>query len=235
MNKSLLPFVAIGLVTAACVVQDAGTDPRRGQRSPSAAATTAPSEEDPLGDPPPPGEEPAQPPLVIENQVNPAKPAFQAKSSTQLVSSIKNCVGPSATTVTSAMIIGSPGGFLTTDFANGQDIVAVQNGLFDGNLESLKTSVRVDQITLEYITALKNVANVVGYRCAQNLVATPSLCTCDTFVTAYSMLSRCLGAVADPSTAEFTLLAADFQAACAANKGRAIASLVASSAFAKLP
>ncbi len=230
----LLLLVGSILVVVACGSSD---EPQPAQGTPDASS---PVPSNPLPPPPPaptPSSTGEKPPLVVNSEVSPIKPKFQAKSSAQLASSVANCVGPNATKITAAMLLGnpSPGGFLTGDFAVDQDIIAVQTSLFDGNLESLRTSVRVDQITLEYITGLKNMGNVVGYRCMQGLASTPSLCACDTFTDAYAMLSRCLGTVADPSSPDFTLLAAEFQAACQANKGTAIASLVASSAFAKLP
>jgi hypothetical protein len=175
-------------------------------------------------------------PRVVDSSLAPDRPAFQTKSSSQLASSIRVCVGTGATTISSAMIVGGgAGAFLTTDFKAGDDIVLVQRSGFDGNADALKTGVRIDQITLEYITALKNAGNVVGFRCAQGLVSDPSMCACGTFPTAYSMLSRCLGGVIDPSSPAIVAIAAEFATACVANKGKAIASLVASAAFAKLP
>ena len=166
-----------------------------------------------------------------------SRPPFQAKSSAQLARSIEACVGKGAITVTAPMIITpeNTGGFLTSDFAEGNDIVEVQSSLFDGTPESLRTGVRVDQITLEYVTALKNVANVVGSRCASGEVETPSLCACETAADAKAMLGRCLAAVADPTTPEFAALAGELGKACSANRGSAIASMIASLAFAKVP
>jgi hypothetical protein len=168
-----------------------------------------------------------------------ARPAFQAKSSVQLSRSIEACVGAGAIKVTAPMITTpdgtNPAGFLTADFAVDADIVAVQAQLFDGSPEALRTGVRVDQVSLSYITALKNVANVVGSRCADGLVASPELCSCATEAEAKAMLGRCLTAVVDPSSPEVAALARDFAAACSKSKGSAIASMVASLAFAKIP
>jgi hypothetical protein len=166
-----------------------------------------------------------------------ARPAFQAKSSAQLLRSIEACVGGAAIWVTSSMIVTpeNQAGFLTTDFADGDDIIDVQKLLFDGNPESLRTGVRVDQISLEYITALKNVANVVGSRCANNVTVDDTLCACESEGEAKAMLTRCLTAVADPTTPEFAELTREFGAACKASRGTAIASMIASLAFAKVP
>ncbi len=206
---------------------------------PTAAADSAPGEGDDGAEALPEDEPPAETeaaPRIVDSTLSPERPAFQTKSSSQIASSIRVCVGSGATTVSSAMILGGGGGaFLTTDFATGQDVVTAQQSAFDGNADALKTGVRIDQITLEYITALKNTGNVVGYRCAQGLVADPAMCTCDTFPTAYAMLSRCLGGVIDVSSPAVAQMASEFAAACAASKGTAVASLVASAAFAKLP
>jgi hypothetical protein len=166
-----------------------------------------------------------------------SRPAFQAKSSAQLSRSIEACVGGAAIWVTSEMILSgtSDKGFLTSDFADGDDVVDVQSQLFDGTPESMRTGVRVDQISLEYLTALKNVANVVGYRCANQITENDAMCACGTDDDAKAMLARCLSAVADPTTPEFAALAHDFGAACHKNQGGAIASMIASLAFAKVP
>jgi hypothetical protein len=176
-------------------------------------------------------------PTEDDRELDVSRPEFQAKSSAQLARSVEACVGRGATVVDTSMIVTpeNASGFLTSDFANGNDIVAVQKLLFDGTTEALRTGVRVDQVTLEYITALKNVANVVGRRCAGSQVETPALCACETEADAKAMVARCLAAVADPTTPEFAALAADFQKACAANRGSAIASMIASLAFAKVP
>jgi hypothetical protein len=166
-----------------------------------------------------------------------ARPAFQAKSAAQLARSIEACVGGAAIWVSKEMVVSptNTSGFLTSDFAEGDDIVEVQKLLFDGTPESLRTGVRVDQISLEYVTALKNVANVVGARCAAFITADNEMCACETDPQATAMLTRCLAAVADPTTPEFAGLAREFGAACKESRGKAIASMIASLAFAKVP
>jgi hypothetical protein len=166
-----------------------------------------------------------------------ARPQFQAKSSAQLLGSIQACVGGAAIWVTTDMIVTptNTAGFLTSDFADGDDIIDVQKLLFDGTPDALRTGTRVDQVTLEYITALKNVANVVGFRCQNAITQDDAKCACESAADAKAMLTRCLSAVADPSTPEFAQLATDFNAACVKSRGTAIASMIASLAFAKLP
>lgn len=169
--------------------------------------------------------------------VDVTRPAFQAKSAAQLTKSIEACVGKNASMITETMVASeaNPAAFLTSDFAVGTDIVEVQKGLFDGQAASLRTGVRVDQITLEYLTALKNVANVVGSRCAAGLVENPALCKCATEADAKAMIARCLGAVADPNTPEAAALARSLATKCVTDPGSGIASMLASLAFAKVP
>lgn len=163
-----------------------------------------------------------------------ARPAFQAKSSAQLTRSVEACVGKGALGVTAAMVIteGNTNGFLTSDFVAGSNIVTSQALLFDGTPEALRTGVRVDQISLEYITALKNVANVVGAHC---VAGDAELCSCDTDDAAKAMIARCLAGVADPSAPAFAELAHEMSVKCQSTKGGAIASMIASLAFAKVP
>jgi hypothetical protein len=165
------------------------------------------------------------------------RPKFQAKSSAQLERSIEACVGQDAIWVEASMVATTenPSGFLTSDFKQDDDIVQSQQLLFDGNADALRTGTRVDQISLEYITALKNVANVVGARCRDDMTHSSDMCACETEDQAKAMLARCLTAVADPSTPEFVTLAKDFNAACTQSRGTAIASMIASLAFAKVP
>ena len=61
------------------------------------------------------------------------RPPFQAKSSAQLARSIEACVGKGAITVSASMVITpeNESGFLTSDFAEGDDIVEVQNLLVE--------------------------------------------------------------------------------------------------------
>jgi hypothetical protein len=215
----IVSAVVLGLVvgsTPACGVFDFGSNDRHAMRTSGVTADAG-----------------APGPETIDL----TRPSFQAKSSAQLTRSVDACVGGTATWVTNDMIGSSTqgGGFLTSDFNAGDDIVDVQRLLFDGTPESMRTGVRVDQVSLEYLTALKNVANVVGYRCANGLTADGSQCACETDDQAKAMLARCLAGIADPTTPEFGALARDFGTTCQRSRATAIASMIASLAFAKLP
>jgi hypothetical protein len=222
MNRSLVLGIVVALaVVPACGVFDGGS----GDRQNSALNDPVTKNANGNGD--------------GSQDIDLARPAFQTKSSDQLQRSIVTCVGGDAIWVTKEMISPpdkpTPGSFLTSDFSDGDDIVAVQSLLFDGPPESQRTGVRVDQISLEYLTALKNVANVVGYRCQNALTDDDTLCACETDDQAKAMLARCLSAVADPTTPAFADLAKDFGAMCQQSRGSAIASMIASLAFAKVP
>ncbi len=166
------------------------------------------------------------------------KPKFQTKSTAQLASTLIACLGPGAGDVTADMFIGQPGGFLPPDgfvvtTQHGvDDVVTQQKKRFDGDPQAVATGVRNDEITLEYVTALRNAANVAGKRCSSS--TPPPLCQCETVDAAIQMITRCVPFLTanDPPvrTAASTL-----STACAANKGTAIASFIASTAFAKLP
>src|SRR5688572_24967503 len=77
-------------------------------------------------------------------EIDVSRPDFQAKSSAQLARSVEACVGRGATTVSTSMIATpeNASGFLTSDFADGNDIVEVQKLLFDGTAEAMRTGVR---------------------------------------------------------------------------------------------
>jgi len=175
-----------------------------------------------------------------ERGIGATGPRFQAKSAAQLRASLEACVGAGATQVAADMIqTTAPGAtpaadqrFLTPDFTVGQDIVDAQLELFDGVESALRSGVRPDQIGLAYVTALKNVGNVVGARCARGSVTTPALCECGTNEAAAAMLQRCLP-LASPSHRDFADIAAELAVKCRVSKGGAVASLVASSAFAR--
>jgi hypothetical protein len=215
--------ILLGVIASTCILGTApgcdgdGSEDRRNAQIP----TPTPGAEEPNG----------------PRDIDVARPAFQAKSAIQLAKSIEACVGTDAIWVTPGMIATpeNPAGFLTTDFVNDDHIVEVQTSLFDGTADSLRTGVRVDQVGLEYLTALKNVANVVGSRCASDDVFSPEKCVCETEPEARAMLTRCLAAVADPSTPEFAELTREFHAVCQQSRAKAIASMIASLAFAKVP
>lgn len=179
-------------------------------------------------------------PTVINRTEGSTKPAFQTQSAAQLRAVLAACLGSGADVITSDMIVGGGGaGFLSPSFAvtakpGADDVVTQQLVLFDGNSATLQRGTRVDALTLEYVTALRNVGNVAGTRCLQNKTSDPSLCACGTLPQATAMLKRCLPYL-NPTTNEALSAAQMFQAKCATDPGAAIASLVASAAFAKLP
>ncbi len=189
------------------------------------------------------------PPRLVDGVVNPVRPAFQTKSSVQVRKSVIGCFGGNSTKIEAGMIVGgTPVGGVTPflaagTFSPGQDIVTAQAGLFDGDPDALKVGVRGDQLTLEYLTALRNTANVVGWRCVNNMVDDPSLCQCDTDAKAEAMLARCIGDVVSPSNVKWAPLATDLKNMCTptppnvntSGRGVAVASLVSSLTFAKLP
>ena len=166
------------------------------------------------------------------------KPKYQTKSAAQLANTLIACLGPGAADVTADMFIGQPAGFLPPDAfvvttQHGvDDAVTQQKKRFDGDPQAIATGVRNDEITLEYVTALRNVANVAGKRCSAT--TPPPLCQCETVESAVAMITRCAPYLiaSDPAV---QAAANVLSARCAANKGTAIASFIASTAFAKLP
>jgi hypothetical protein len=184
----------------------------------------------------------------VEGTVDPTRPNFQTKSAAQLRASVEACVGTGALNIQAGFIQGGanppPGGaFLPTSFAVGTDIIDVQKPLFDGSEDSLKTGIRTDQMSLEYLTALKNVANVVAANVVTGAVATPALSQCATTVQALDLVTRCYGAVVSASSPAFGSIVSEINTACSATatpqlvspRATTVASLIASPAFAKLP
>lgn len=179
----------------------------------------------------------------VEGTVDPTRPNFQTKSAAQLRASVEACVGPGALNITAAMLIGN-GGFLpASSFAAGTDIIDTQKALFDGSEDSLKTGIRTDQLSLEYLTALKNVANVVAANAIAGAVTNPALSQCATTVQALDLVTRCYGAVVSASTPAFGAIVTEITTTCASAatvampspRATSVASLIASPAFAKLP
>ncbi len=170
--------------------------------------------------------------------------ADQFKSSAQLRAAISACFGAGVTTVTASMLQTTGGasvtGFLSpTDFAAGDDVIAQQALIFDGDPAVARTGVRNDTVSLPLLAALQNVGNVVGGNCAAQLGADGgtnpapadggvSACACSTHDTALAMLARCLPSV-DPSA--YAAVVDGFAAACATDDAAAVASLVASTTF----
>lgn len=180
-------------------------------------------------------------PIVIDAgtfTIGSTRAGFQTKSAAQLASTLVSCLGPTAGNVTSDMFIGQPGGFLppgsfvATTTQGVDDIVTQQTKRFDGDPQALASGVRNDELTLEYVTAQRNVANVAGKRCSS--ATRPPSCACENEALATQMITRCVPQLTanDPGVAQAAKVLAT---ACAANKGTAIASFIASTAFAKLP
>jgi hypothetical protein len=180
-------------------------------------------------------------------------PKFQTKSAEQLKNAVEVCVGKGATLITDEMISGEPPvvgvpdryqGFLTRDFADYSrypvatdgnrilDIIDGQLRAFDGDPGLLRSGTRPDQLTLGYLTALRNMANVVGVRCARGLVANPALCKCDTTGDAAAIIARCLPYVT-PTDPAVAAAAGAMAEKCQADPARGIASMLSSTAFAK--
>ncbi len=165
------------------------------------------------------------------------RPADQFKTSAQLRAAIATCLGGGVTTVTADMVQTATGtsvtGFLSpTSFAAGDDVIAQQVLVFDGDPEVARTGVRNDTVSLPLLAALQNVGNVVGGNCAASLGvdagAATSMCACSTHDAALAMLTRCLPSV-DPSA--YASVVDGFATACAADGASAVASLVASTTF----
>lgn len=168
--------------------------------------------------------------------------SFRLKSTDQLKNSIESCLGKGRTSVltqmlpklasdTSTSTQNSDVGFLDNSFSPGSDIVTVQRDLFDGIEAELRSGVRPDQVSLAYLTGLKNVANVVAYNCDSSDAVE---CKCDSSDVAKDLLSRCLPDL-NPNSSDFQLALAAFSTSCRYDHKAALASLIASYAFAKSP
>ena len=171
--------------------------------------------------------------------IDSTKPTFQTKSAVQLAASIKACLGPSTLMITPEMIQGNaaatapvlPSTFAVSTSVGVDDIISVQRGAIDGDPALLRLGTRADSLTLEYVTAQRNVANVVAANCVASKSA---MCKCDTGPDATALMKRCLPQL-DPTSADFVNAATILQGRCATNQGQAIASFVASAALSKLP
>lgn len=201
--------------------------------------------------PAPPPEVVTTPPAVVDAgttnvidagkfSITSPKPGFQTKSAAQLLSSFKACFGPSALMITADMIqadaspqVAVLGGTFAPSSAVGvNDIVTVQKAAFDGDDALLRLGTRADALSLEYVTAQRNVANVIAKNCSG---ATPgALCACASMPDATAMMRRCLPQF-DPGSPPFLEAAQKLQTRCSTKPAEAIASLVASAALSKLP
>jgi hypothetical protein len=167
------------------------------------------------------------------------KPAFQVKSSTQLYNSVKACMGDGMMIVTADMILNGtnpapilPASFTASTTEGVDDIVSSQRVAFDGDPTLLRQGTRADSLTLQYVTAQRNMANVVARNCLAG--KNPQMCNCGDPASATALLSRCLPQL-DPTSGVFETARAQLQIRCTADKAQAIASFLASAAIAKLP
>lgn len=188
--------------------------------------------------PPPVGSVPTGPVDAGTFTIASPKPKFQTKSGTQLYNSVKACMGDGMLLITADMVQGSaanpilPASFAVSTLEGKDDIVTIQRAAFDGDAADLRQGTRADSLLLPYVTAQRNVANVVGRSCANGKNA--ALCECATPEASKAMLARCVPQL-DPASPEFAAARAALQVKCLSNKSVAIASLLASAAISKLP
>lgn len=171
--------------------------------------------------------------------IDPSKPAFQVKSSTQLFNSVKACMGDGMLMITADMIQATgvtapilPASFNASTKEGVDDIITAQKFALDGDPALLRQGTRADSLTLQYVTAQRNMANVVARNCAAGKNA--QMCICNTPETATALLGRCMPQL-DPGSPAFQAAVTTLQQRCTANAGTAIASFLASAAIAKLP
>ena len=87
-------------------------------------------------------------------------------------------------------------------------------------------------VTVGYLTALQNTANVVAYNCSEsgrNQGSNPELCQCATEEQAQQMLTRCLPQFVPSELAD---MATALSSVCKDDQRGAISSLISSFAFA---
>ncbi len=192
--------------------------------------------------PPPVGSVPTGPVDAGTFTIASPKPKFQTKSGTQLYNSVKACMGDGMLLITADMLqttsgAANPNAILPSSFAvstleGKDDIVTIQRAAFDGDAADLRQGTRADSLLLPYVTAQRNMANVVGRSCANGKNA--ALCECATPEASKAMLARCVPQL-DPASPEFAAARAALQIKCLSKKSDAIASLLASAAISKLP
>ena len=200
----------------------------------------------------------SKPARVLNRDVASNGATFQVKSADQIARSIEVCLGNDVMAVLPEMILGgaiaagapapvaagapaaiAPAAFLDPSFAAdvGQhNIVLAQAKIIDGDQAALRAGVRADGASFPYLTALVNVANTVAYNCEleRQHGDKSGLCKCETPEKASELLQRCLPNV-NNNTDGFKALQLDFAQTCALDRKAAVASLIASYAFAKTP
>jgi hypothetical protein len=155
---------------------------------------------------------------------------YEMKTSAEIASAIDGCFGGGVTTVAATMIQTqtNPAGFLASRrFVEGDDVVAGEANVIDGDPSAERTGVRNATLSLSTLASLQDIGNVVGENCAAQLATNPQ-CNCASRDQAHAMLARCLPSIA-PST--YANLEDSFASTCATNPATAIASLLASTAF----
>lgn len=176
----------------------------------------------------------AEPSAAQDGVIAPAggsvRAPYQVKTSAEIATALEACFGSGMTTVSATMIQSAknPAGFLSeSQFVAGDDVVAGEAIILDGDPSVERTGVRNTALSLPSLAALQDIGNVVGENCAA-ASATNALCNCMTKDAAHAMLQRCLPSVA-PAT--YAALEESFATTCAAAPAVAISSLLASTAF----
>jgi hypothetical protein len=173
---------------------------------------------------------PAAPPGEIAPSGGSVRAPYQVRTTAEIASALSACLGEGVTTVTEPMIQTqkNPAGFLSArQFKAGDDVVAGEATILDGDPSVARSGVRNATISLAVLSALQDIGNVAGARCAAAQDANPR-CRCATREDAHALLGRCLPTIAP---AAYAGLEEGFAATCTRSPAAAIASLVASTAF----
>lgn len=155
---------------------------------------------------------------------------YLIKTSTEIANTIEACFGTGVTSVSASMIQtpDNPSGFLSArQFTAGDNVVAGEAYIFDGDPSVARVGVRNSTLSLPILAALQDIGNVVGENCAAQR-DTNALCNCSSQEAAHGMLARCLPSIA-PS--QYAALESSFAETCSHQPAKAIASLLASTAF----
>jgi hypothetical protein len=155
---------------------------------------------------------------------------YEMKTSAEIASAIDACFGKGVTTVAANMIQtpDNPAGFVAArQFHAGDDVVAGEAYIIDGDPSVERTGVRNATLSLPILASLQDIGNVVGQNCAAQL-ATNARCNCATREQAHAMLARCLPSIAP---GKYVGLEDSFATTCKTDPAAAIASLLASTAF----
>lgn len=170
------------------------------------------------------------PDAVIAPSGGSVRAPYEMKTSAEIASAIDACFGKGVTAVAAKMVqtADNPAGFLASrQFKEGDDVVAGEANIIDGDPSVERTGVRNATLSLSMLASLQDIGNVVGENCAAQL-QTNAQCNCGTSEQAHSMLARCLPSIA-PS--KYASLEDSFAMTCKTDPAAAIASLLASTAF----